>query len=66
MRTIHEHEADRLIRSIESRVRVKEELAATVRGLVATAVIVGAITGLLLAVVVGAIFFATALQLLAR
>lgn len=64
MPTDHEHEAERLIRQIEARVQVKDELRVTLRGLTATFLIVGAIVGALLVFLAGAILFAAAVETL--
>ncbi len=53
---------DRLLRRVESRALVREELGDIVRGVFGTAAIVAGIVGLLLAVLIGAIVFATVMN----
>ena len=62
MSTIHDREAERLIRQVESRVRAREEIVATVRGVAATLLIFGVIVTIMLAMLTGAVLFATALE----
>lgn len=56
---------ERLLRRVEARAEVREDLCAAVRGVLGTIAIVGVIVSLLLAVLVGAIGFATIMSMLA-
>ncbi len=53
---------DRLIRQVESRVAIKEDLLAVVRGVAGTIAIFGAIILLVTLVIVGAMTFAAVVQ----
>ncbi len=53
---------DRLIREVENRVAIKEDLLAVVRGVAGTVVIFGAIILLITLIMAGAITFAAVVQ----
>ena len=57
---------ERLIRQVESRVAMKEQLKDTARGLLGTALIFGGIVALMGMMLAGAIIFATVLTALRR
>ena len=58
-----QEQIDRLLRRVESRAAAREELGDIVRGAFGTAAIVAGIVGLLLAVLIGAIVFATVMNI---
>ncbi len=53
---------ERLLRRVETRAALRAELGAVARGILGTAAIFLGITGLLLAVIIGAILFARVLN----
>ncbi len=53
---------DRLIRQVENRVAIKEDLLAVVRGVAGTIAIFGTILLLIILVIVGAMTFAAVVQ----
>ncbi len=57
---------DRILRRVEARAAMREELGAVARGIFGTAAIFIGIAGLLLAVIVGAILFATIMSAFAQ
>ncbi len=57
---------ERLLRQIESRVEMKEQLRDTARGLLGTALIFGGIVGLMALMLAGAMAFATIMSAFQR
>ncbi len=62
----HDARVDRLIRQVESRVEIKQQLKDTARGLLGTALIFGAIVALMGLMLAGAIAFATVMTAFQR
>ncbi len=56
---------EKLLRRVETRAMVREDLLTVLRALLGTIAIFGAIVALLLAVVIGAILFATVMNIVA-
>lgn len=62
----HEHAVDELLRRVEARAALKDDLRAAVRGIAGTAAIFAAIIGIMLLMMIGAIAFASVMEIFAR